>query len=58
MIKKPKILDDWEREGPPKVCFNCDFNGIIVCLKFDDVPPDVFQQTPGACDQWENTIPF
>jgi hypothetical protein len=58
MITKPKVLDDWEKAGPPRVCFNCDFNVNHKCTQFDAVPPDDFQQTPGACDRWELTIPF
>ena len=58
MIIKPQVLIDWEAAGPPKVCFNCDFNVSHKCTKFDAVPPEEFQQTPRGCDQWEQMIPF
>lgn len=58
MIIKPQVLIDWETAGPPRVCFNCDFNVNHSCTKFDAVPPEEFQQTPGGCDQWEHMIPF
>lgn len=57
-MKKPKVLEDWERAGPPKVCFNCEFNDGSECVKFNAIPPEDFQQTPGACDQWDQQIPF
>ena len=58
MIKKPQVLIDWESAGPPRVCFNCDFNVSHRCTKFDAVPPEEFQQTTGGCDQWICEIPF
>ncbi len=58
MIKKPKIISDWE-SSYPHVCWNCetyDKNG--VCGKFEETPPADFLETSGACDQWEMDIPF
>lgn len=58
MIVKPQVLIDWEAAGPPKVCFNCDFNIDGRCDIYKTVPPYEFQQTPGGCDQWDCQIPF
>jgi hypothetical protein len=57
-MKKPKVLIDWEAAGPPMVCYNCEFNTGSECAKFNAIPPEDFQQTPGACDQWDQQIPF
>lgn len=58
MMKKPKVLIEWENAGPPRVCFNCDFNFEDKCTKFDGVPPVDFQETPNACGEWTCEIPF
>ena len=61
MITKPKVLIDWEAlasAGPPRVCYNCDYNVAHKCSQFDAVPPEEFQHTPGGCDRWDQMIPF
>jgi hypothetical protein len=41
-------------------CHNCEhFASGKVCAKFDAVPPDEFQRTPDACQEWQHDgIPF
>lgn len=58
---EPQVLKDWREtvKPQPKVCHNCDFytqEGL--CEKFDQEPPLEFSQTPSACDQWLEAIPF
>lgn len=57
-MKKPKVLEDWERAGPPKVCFNCEHRSGDFCVEYDANPPEDFQQELGACAKWFPTIPF
>lgn len=58
---EPQVLIDWRKSNsePPKVCYNCDHYDIDgKCEKFKAEPPLEFSQTPGACDQWFELIPF
>ena len=58
----PLAAAEWLRHmraPAPKCCHTCDYylsDGS--CDKFGQVPPAEFTQTIGACDQWEDMIPF
>ena len=56
---KVKTTKAYKADGKPRCCHTCDYylsSGL--CDKFGQVPPDEFTQTIGACDQWEDMIPF
>lgn len=64
-MEKPQIIKAWEESikqigRPPAVCWNCEYhnrpNG--VCDKYGMVPPKDFAETPGACGDWLEEIPF
>ena len=57
MIKKPKIITDWENAFP-KVCFNCaNYTDSGECREYKMKPPAEFMETP-SCDEWLEGIPF
>jgi hypothetical protein len=60
-----KTLKLWEdevrslRDRMPHVCGNCQHEGPDgVCLKHDSTPPDDFAETPSACPDWVDVVPF
>ena len=58
----PPAAAEWlkhMRAPTPRCCHTCDYYlSSGTCEKFGQVPPDEFTQTIGACDQWEDMIPF
>jgi hypothetical protein len=60
-VKKPQVIIDWENNRPlePHVCFNCwNYDSKGKCEIFEEVPPDDFLEESGACNKWEQAIPF
>jgi hypothetical protein len=64
MVKKTP-LQIWEddakalRERMPKVCGNCRHEGHGgVCVLHDSTPPADFAETPSACPDWVEVVPF
>ena len=66
MVRKPIALEIWEdecaalRAREPRVCFNC-FNVTEQtgrCRVHGEVPPADFAETPGACPDWKDVVPF
>ncbi len=59
---KPQALIDyeaWRAKGPPRFCWNCDhYAGNGACMVFNMTPPLDFTQTEGACQSWEQELPF
>lgn len=65
MIRKPtppESVTRWARDmrGPaPRCCHTCNYyDPEGRCRFFDQRPPDDFVGTLGACDEWEDEIPF
>lgn len=66
MVTRPKVLQQWDdeckalRERMPRVCFNCfhldEHAGR--CRLHDATPPTDFAETPGACPDWKDEVPF
>jgi hypothetical protein len=65
-MDRPKVLKQWDdecvalRERMPRVCFNCfhmdQHTG--VCGVHGEVPPTDFAETPNACPDWKDEVPF
>lgn len=48
-----RALDD-----EPRVCCTCQNFEDEACKRFKATPPQEFQETPGACGEWEVDVPF
>jgi len=65
-MNRPKVLQVWDdeckalRERMPRVCFNCyHLDGYTnACRVHDEKPPDDFAETPNACPDWKDEVPF
>jgi len=59
---EPEVLRAWRKriqEPQPAICWTCqhyDMDG--VCRAHGEAPPADFAETPGACDQHLDDIPF
>jgi hypothetical protein len=65
-MNRPKALQVWDdeckalRERMPRVCFNCyHLDGYTnACRVHGEKPPDDFAETPNACPDWKDEVPF
>jgi hypothetical protein len=46
------------RERMPRVCENCRHERGGLCELHDATPPPDFAETPGACPDWKDVVPF
>jgi hypothetical protein len=63
-MDRPKVLKIWDdecvalRERMPRVCFNCYWDRQGWCEKHEAEPPTDFAETPNACHDWKDEVPF
>lgn len=64
MTTTKTALQIWEqevdalRERMPRVCGNCRHEYGSRCQLHGAVPPADFAETPGACPDWKDVVPF
>jgi hypothetical protein len=57
----PEVVQyyEWLKHGEPPCCHTCEhYDTTGHCHNFDMRPPDEFTQSIGACDKWQEQIPF